>query len=175
MCVLFDANIIPVVFSSKNSRHEKYKCILEWFIYGKPKMVIGGYYFTKEISKSLRSYLPFFLELSKLNKTHMFRDSDIDSLAEELARKETDADFDDPHLLALLIFSKATIFCSEDSRSYRFIQDKKFYPKGQAVPKIFTLAEHDSCRELLDDRSICGNGTHDALSKSIADRLMARI
>jgi len=175
MCMLIDANLIPVVFSSRNSRHAEYKCLLEWFLYGKPKIVIGGYFFTKEIAISLKSYLPLFTEFSKLNKVHKIDDAAIQQLTEEINSSENNPDFDDPHLLALLVLSKAKLYCSEDERSYRFVKDKKFYPDGCNPPKILTFAHHSSCLDLLSDENICGIGIHKPLPKKIADLLFERI
>jgi predicted nucleic acid-binding protein len=173
--MLIDTNLIAVIFNKKNKRHTVYKPVLEWFVMGKAKIVIGGgSYYRKEI-KRLTSYVPILTELSRLNKTHWFSDEKVEDLTAHMKSLENKADFDDPHIVALLSVSKAKIFCSEDKRSFQFINDKKFYPEGQEAPKILSLKTHDASLELLDDENICSNGEHKALPEAIAQKFLRKI
>lgn len=174
MCIVIDANIVPVVFSRNNSRHEDYKSVLLWFIKGRAKLVLGGYFWRKEIGTSLRSYLPLMQELSRLNKTHMISDTEVDVLSTSLKAIEPDEDFDDPHIVALLSISGARILCSEDARSFRFVKDRRFYRNGRIPPKILDLSKHESCLDLLGDDVICDRGEHLALPPSVARQFLLR-
>jgi hypothetical protein len=175
MCMLVDANLIPIVFKSSNYLHNKYKPIINWLLYGKGKLVFGGYYFEKEIKESLIGFMPLIKELTRLNKTHYFSNEDVDVLTKEIKNRIKDTDFNDPHLVALLIISKATVFCSNDKKSFKFIKEKSLYPKGQNMPRIFSASEHIQCKNILNNNNICSNGEHKILPKSLADRINKKI
>jgi predicted nucleic acid-binding protein len=174
--MLIDTNLIAVFFNKNNERHGIYKPVLEWFMTGKAKIVTGGgRYYQREIKERLVSYVPILTELSRLNKTHWFPDKDVDELVTHIESLESDSDFDDPHIVALLCISKAKIFCSEDERAFKFVKDKKFYPKGQETPKVLSLKTHAASLELLNDENICTNGVHLALPMTIARKFMEKV
>jgi hypothetical protein len=174
--MLIDANLIAVIFNKDNERYAVYKPVLEWFVGGRAKIVIGGgRYYRNEIQKRLASYIPILTELGRLNKTHWFPDNVVAELTAHIKNMENKSDFDDPHIVALLCVSKAKIFCSEDERSFQFVKDRRFYPKGQEVPKILSLKTHNASLELLNDENICSNGVHQALPVAIARKFLRRI
>jgi hypothetical protein len=174
--MLIDTNLVAVIFNKNNERHFIYEPVLKWFIMGKAKIVIGGgRYYRNEIKEHLVSYMPILAELSRLNKTHRFPDKDVDELTVRIENLETNSDFDDPHLVALLCISKAKIFCSEDERVFKFVKDRKFYPKGQEAPKILSLKKHGASLKLLDDVNICSNGIHLALPALTARQFLLKL
>jgi hypothetical protein len=174
--MLIDANLISIIFNKNNVRHTVYRPVLEWFVTGKAKIVIGGgRYYRTEIKEHLASYIPILTELSRLNKTHHFSDEVVDKLTTHIESMETDPDFDDPHIVALLCISKAKIFCSEDERAFQFVKEKRFYPKGQEMPKILSLKTHETSLALLNDENICSNGAHQALPATIAHKFLANV
>jgi hypothetical protein len=174
--MLIDANLIAVMFNKNDAKHAIYKPVLEWFVIGRAKIVTGGgRYYRSEIKKLLASYVPMLTELSRLNKTHWFPDNDVDKLTAYIKNLEKNSDFDDPHIVALLCIAKAKIFCSEDERAFQFVQDKKFYPSGQEIPKILFLKTHKASLGLLNDKNICSNGTHQALPATTARKFLEKL
>jgi hypothetical protein len=174
--MLIDANLITVIFNKTNERHDVYKPVLKWFVMGRAKIVTGGgRFYRSEIKKRLASYMPMLTELSRLNKTHSFPDKDVDELTISIKKMETGHDFDDPHIVALLCISKARIFCSEDERAFPFVNDRKFYPRGQETPKILSLKTHKASLGLLNDENICSNGVHQALPAAIARKFLEKL
>jgi hypothetical protein len=171
--MLIDANLITVIFNKNNERHTIYKPVLEWFVMGRAKIIIGGgRYYRTEIKNRLKSYMPILTELSRLNKTHWFPDKTVDELTIRIENMESNSDFDDPHIVALLCVSKAKIFCSEDERAFQFIKDKRYYPRGQEIPKILSLKTHEKSLDLLRDENICSDGVHKALPVTIARKFL---
>lgn len=175
MCMIIDANSISCVFSSKNLKHKDFLPVLKWILYGKAKIILGGKLFTEEIVQKQSNYLPLLLELGKYNKVHKFDDSLVKLKELEIKKIESNSDFDDPHIVALAIISKAKILCSDDSRSFKFIRKIKTYDSNCVVPKIYTTIEHSPHTELLCDDNICSIGEHKILDKSIADKLWEKI
>lgn len=175
MCMIVDANVIPCVFSSKNAKHNDFKPVLQWLLFGKAKIIMGGKLWTKEIAEKQKSYVPLLLEMNKFNKVHFYDNTIIDSKENEIKSKEQDPDFDDPHIIALCIISKAKLLCSDDSRSFKFIRKIKEYDSNSVVPRIYTTIDHSPHTELLCDDNICTNGTHEILDKKIANMLFNKI
>ena len=61
----------------------------------------------------------------------------VDSLMHEIKRKHVHKDFDDPHLVAMVIISKCRVVCTNDDRAVPFLTDKRLYPRRFKLPHIF--------------------------------------
>ena len=173
--MIVDANAIPCVFSSNNSKHTGYKPVLKWLLFGKAKLILGGKLYTEEIVRKQKSYINLLLELNKYNKIHFIDNNLVDSKEKEIKRNETNPDFDDPHIIALAILSKAKVICSDDSRSFKFIKKIKEYDTNSSVPRIYTTIGHSPQVDLLCNENICSNGEHKILEKTVADKLWNKI
>lgn len=173
--MIVDANVFSMLFCIKNERHEKYAKLLEWILYGRAKMVYGGY-LRKEYHQ-MHKFINLLLELKKINKFHSLSDAEntrIEEETERIRQEIKDADFDDPHIIALVIISKARIVCSEDQRFFKFLKRKEVYPKHVAVPKIYTaLSAHEPQDSLLCDENLCSNGEHKALPNEKIKKIFA--
>lgn len=169
MCMVIDANTIPCVFSKDNQTHSDFQPLLRWLLYGKAKMSLGGKLFTKEIMEKQSSYVPFLMELKKVNKIHFINNEQIVAKEDEIKKIETSSDFDDSHIIALLIISRAKILCSNDARLFKFVKKIRKYDSSAEAPRIYTTIKHEPHKELLCDDNICSYGEHKCLSKSLAD------
>ncbi len=171
MCMVIDANSIPYVFSKDNQNHNDFQPVLHWLIYDKAKICLGGKLFTKEIVEKQNNYVSLLMELKKFNKIHFINNDLVNAKENEIRKKEKSPDFDDPHIIALLILGKVKILCSNDARLFKFVRKIKEYDDGADVPKIYTSKYHEPHKELLCDENICSNGEHNCLTKTIADKL----
>ena len=86
MCMVIDANTIPCVFSKDNQTHSDFQPLLRWLLYGKAKMSLGGKLFTKEIMEKQSSYVPFLMELKKVNKIHFINNEQIVAKEDEIKK-----------------------------------------------------------------------------------------
>lgn len=153
MCLVIDMNTIPSVFNPNLDNHEKYKPVLDWVINGKGKMVCGGSEYWKEF-KLIGKYIGFFNQLNKAGKVVKIDDETVDKKMDELMKLCNDADFDDPHIVALLIVSGCKVVSSEDARSYPYIKRKEWYPKGRDVPKIYKSSSFNNAASILCDENL---------------------
>lgn len=153
MCLVIDMNTIPTVFNPDLDNHEKYKPVLDWVISGKGKMVCGGSKYWEEL-KQIGKYLRFFNELNKAGKVVKVDDEAVDQKMDELMEICDDSDFDDPHIVALLIVSGCKVVSSEDARSYPYIKRKEWYPKGRDVPKIYKSSSFNKASTILCDGNL---------------------
>lgn len=150
MCLVIDMNTIPSVFNPNHENHEKYKPVLDWVINGKGKMVCGGTKYWAEL-KLISKYIPIFNQLNRAGKVVKIDDDVVDKKMIELMGLCSDADFDDPHIVALLVVSGCKVISSEDARSYPYIKRREWYPTGRAVPKIYKSSSFNIAASILSD------------------------
>lgn len=153
MCLIIDVNTLSKVFDKSDVNHDAYRPVLSWIIEGRGKVVCGGSKYWEELKK-VNKYLRVINQLNTARKVVKLPDGDVDEMMERLKGVCTDKDFDDPHIVALAIVSKVKIVCSEDERSYPYLTNKKWYPKGQGVPKIYRRSSSRSAKEMLSDKNI---------------------
>lgn len=153
MCLVIDMNAISVVFNPNSKNHDKFKPVLEWIVSGKGKMVCGGTKYWEELS-TVRKYLRLFNELNKAGKVVKVDDASVDIKMDELMGLCNDSDFDDPHIVALLIVSKCKVVTSEDSRSYPYIKRREWYSKSKDIPKIYKKSSFSVASTILSDKNI---------------------
>ena len=176
MCMIFDTNTISCIFSVNNKKHDDFKPVLRWLIYDKAKINLGGRLLTEELAgNNLHHFIPLINELARLNKIHYINNVQVNLKEQEIKDNNSSQDFDDSHIIALAIVSKAKIICSDDSRSFKFIRKIKEYDNRSDIPKIYTTIGHAPHTELLCDSNICSNGPHRILDKDIADKLWKKI
>lgn len=175
MCVVIDANVISSIFKSGNNKHEKFIPLLKWIILGKAKIVLGGKLYTEEIVEKQNTLLPFIKELKNFNKIHFFSNEVVSNVESQIKEIEKDADFDDPHIIALLIVSRATVLCSDDSRMFKYVHKIREYDKLAHPPKIYTTQYHEPQDDILCDENICSCGLHTKLPEKVASLLLAKM
>lgn len=116
--------------------HHEFKPVFDWIFYGPGRVVYGGTKYKDELKKA-RRYFGIFLELRKQRKAIEVDDFKVDQRQAELEEMVKHKDFDDAHIIAIVIVSGCRLICSNDSRAYTFIQDKKLYPKNFKRAKIY--------------------------------------
>ena len=146
MCIVVDANVIGSVMDKKAVNHLSFKPVLDWVINGKGKFVIGGTKYLKEC----RKYLPIFTELARVKKTVTIDNNAVDTKAEWASKQIVDPDFDDQHLIGLLLESGCKLICSLDARAYPFFRHPIFFA-GVQRPKIYSRQGNN---DLLTDANI---------------------
>lgn len=150
MPIIIDTNCFANVFSKKSEKHEEFKPVLEWILAGKGMVVYGGNTYKKELRKA-RKY-QMIMRLLKENKKVIHGDDEqIDELEKQNKEIFPEADFDDPHLPAIVQITKCMLICSEDMRSVKYVRDKKLYPKGFTIPSYYASKRN---ADLLNDNYV---------------------
>jgi hypothetical protein len=170
MCLVLDINAFHLVFGG----HESFKPVLDWLLYGRGKLVMGGSKYDEELAK-MKKYLRLISLLKKGCKIVRANNDAVDQKVIEITRACPDPDFDDPHMVALLSVSGCKLFCSEDQRSYKYIKRKEWYTGS--IPKIYRSKSLRSAKHILSDQHISGicmpcdvldRGQREALAKACA-------
>jgi len=141
MCFVLDTNVFGALFDSDNANHPNFKPALDWVVNGKGKMVYGGTKYKKEM-RAARKYIRFFAALQRAGKMVLLCDADVDKYEKEVAHSETDKDFDDPHLIAIVIASGCNIICTNDKRAIPYLKKSEFYKGKVKKPNISIKPEH---------------------------------
>ncbi len=134
MCIIIDTNVLSHVFDKNNQNHAEFKPVLDWIINGNGKIIYGGSKYKKEIGEKL---IRVFLALRKANKAIKLDDNIVDAEAARVSKLIQHDDFDDQHIVALLIKSGCRLICSLDSRAYPFFQHNTFF-SSRKKPRIYS-------------------------------------
>lgn len=137
MCLVIDLNVLPSVLNENSKNHQEYKPVLSWIIKGKGKIIYGGKRYKQELGR-LYKYLQIFVELDKKGKIIKLNDNRVDDKELELIKNVNKKDFNDAHIIAIIIISKCKLLCSEDKHSFVYIKNKEFYSRKLRPPKIYT-------------------------------------
>lgn len=154
MCVVIDMNVFGSVFNPDDDKHIFFEPVKSWVINGKAKIVMGGTKYYEELEK-LAKYRKLILALKRAGKVYDVPDTNsIDKKSDELAQAINHRDFDDPHIVALLIISGCPVICSNDERAFPFFQKREWYPKGQSIPKVYCERSYACRDEILNDSNL---------------------
>lgn len=147
MCIIIDTNVLVSVFNNKSTNHQEFLPVLDWISQGKGKIVYGGTKYSKEMGK----YIGVFNELRKAKKA-IYIDNEKVNIQEKIASSKIQHnDFDDQHLVGLLIESKCKLICSLDERAYAYFRLPLFFSSSSQRPKIYSGKKN---KKLLNDNNI---------------------
>jgi hypothetical protein len=127
MCVIIDMNTLSCVFNEKNEKHNEFKPVLDWIKEGKGRIVYGGSKYLSELEK-MTHYRRILIDYERKRKTIKLDDYKVDQKQQEIEGIIKHPDFNDSHIVAIIIVSRCRLLCSKDSSSYPFIRNKTLYP-----------------------------------------------
>lgn len=152
MCLIIDACSIASVFDLSNKQHGEFKPVLNWITKGCGVIVYGGKKYKREL-RDMSKYLGLLTELRKQGRVVELDDTLVDDEQKRVAAREKDNDFDDPHLIAMVVVAKCKIICTNDKRAHKFIRKKNLYPKGVCRPSIYSSSKNSN---LLNKHNVVG-------------------
>ena len=126
-------NTLPCVFNPKNKQYDEFKPVFDWIDKGKGRIVYGGSKYLDEL-REMPNYLKFLNEYKNKNKGKVIRidDNKVDQEQQEVEKKlekiNQNSDFNDTHIVAIIIVSGCRLVCSKNSKHYPFIKDRRLYP-----------------------------------------------
>jgi len=132
MCIVIDTNVLGAVFNKRNASHLSFEPVLDWIFNGHGKVVYGGSKYFSEISK----YRKIFTLLSSINKAVYINSDMVDELTKTASEAIIHRDFDDQHLVGLLLASGCKLLCTNDTTAIPFIQNRIFFTSSKE-PKIY--------------------------------------
>jgi len=153
MCVIIDSCCLAMVFDHDNSEHVRFVPVLNW-INGKGCMVYGGTKYLEELRK-LPRYLAIVVELRKLRRAIPICTEKVDAIAATLMTEYPDPQFNDPHIVALVIASGCAVVCTNDKKAISYLRRVDVFSKrGMGRPSVYR--GHKSHHRLCSDSKIVG-------------------
>jgi len=147
MCIVIDTNTLGSVFDITSANHQEFKPVYDWIVEGAGKIVYGGTKYKTELGK----YLSIFSTLRAAKQAIYIPDNEVDASETVVVAAIKDDDFDDQHLVALLLVSKCKLICSLDKRAYKYFRNKVFFSPASKKPKIYS---NKANAHLLSNRNI---------------------
>lgn len=123
MCIVIDANVLPSVFNPLSSAYQEFRPVLDWITEGKGKVVYGGRKYKEELSK-IPKYTNFLVELRRIGKVVVVDEANnvsVDSVEEGISQKIQGPNFNDHHIVAIVLVSGCKLVCSYDTGLYALI------------------------------------------------------
>lgn len=139
--IIIDANAWCYIFNTTLPRHIDFLPVRNCITKRQVKIAWGGTVYIREIKKCF-NYLKIHAELDRSRVLEPFNTSEIDQISKQLKKIEPNTKFNDPHIVALQIVSKAKVICTGDKQSHPFITNRKLYPKGHNLAKIYSKRNH---------------------------------
>ena len=150
MCIVIDINTLSPVFNPTDQKHLEFLPVLKWICKDKGKIVFGGTKYNEELKRA-HKYLRILRYLDAAGKVVRIDDNTVDNEEMRLNDQLTHRDFDDAHLVAIVIVSQCKVICTSDSRAHSFIKDQSLYPKHVKRPSIYSGLKNS---HLLCDENI---------------------
>lgn len=145
MCLVIDTCTFNSVFDAGSKNHARFAPIVAWLNVGPGKIIFGGSKFKREIRG--KAFLRILIEFERKGKLVRVTDSKVDKVSKEVKDRIADKEFDDEHIVALVIITKCCVVCTDDKRAAPFLKRRELYPKGVRRPKIYHSKAHASlCR-----------------------------
>jgi hypothetical protein len=151
MCLVIDACCIAKVFDRGNRQHLNYAPVLEWVSNGNGCMIYGGTKYGIQL-RGLPRYLGIIAELQRRGRAIVLPQAHVDAIADTLRAGITDPDFNDEHLIAIVIVSRCRVVCTEDKVAIVYLKRRQFYScHGMKRPKIYQSSRN---RNLCCDENV---------------------
>jgi len=148
MCIVVDPPALIPTFKTSDPKHPLFLPLKNWLDTPHGKLIYGGALYRTELSK-LGSIFGVLAELQRKGKIVIIPDQLVDAEVEKVKGIEPRADFDDPHLVAIVRTSGCKLICLIDPRAHRYLRDSKFYESSKDRPKLYTRPKNASlfCKE----------------------------
>jgi predicted nucleic acid-binding protein len=135
MCLIIDTCTFNAVFNEQSKHHHKYAAVLDWVNRRRGKIIIGGTKYRNELKTE--KILSILAEYQRKTKVVAIPDIYVDREAKRLKGVIGDKDFNDEHLVALVVVSGCRVLCTNDKRALPYIKCRALYPKGIRRPLIY--------------------------------------
>lgn len=114
MCVVVDADTFAYFTNPISSRHKEFQPVVKWVRSSNSKFVYGGKTYGDQLDK-YKGFRDFLTRMWQEGKTHKLNHKEVDDIENALARTITGPDYNDHHIVAIVLISRCKLVCSMDS------------------------------------------------------------
>jgi len=137
VCLVIDTCCLVKVFDPKNKEHYNFVPVWEWIHLGRGRMIYGGTKYLTELRQVTR-ILGLIGELSRKGRVKVLSRSAVDTIAQEIKAQVSHSEFNDEHLVAIVIVSRCHVVCTDDRKAMPYLKRKELYKDhGMKRPKIY--------------------------------------
>lgn len=161
MCLVVDACSFSHVFNLRDKRHGSFEPVFNWVFFGNGGgLIYGGTKYSEEVDFTSDTYRQLLVELDRKGRMFEVCTKCVDYIEAQLkAALPDDPDFDDPHIVALVIVSKCCVVCTDEHRGPRAWKRRDLYPNGMNPPKIYmAIRNANILRNNANVAEICRSG-----------------
>jgi rRNA-processing protein FCF1 len=158
MCIIIDANVFGSVFNTGSKYHIEFKPIRDWIIEKDGRVVYGGTKYIKELCIS--GLYKLYKDLRVGGRASRIDKELVDRKQREIELILSHPDFNDAHIIALVITSGCRLVCTQDKSFYPFLKNRRVYPQHFKTPKIYSGKKNRgliSKKSLKEICNICKN------------------
>lgn len=153
MCLVIDACMLARVFDATNKEHTPFSPILKWLL-SDGKMIFGGTKYNNELQEC-HKFVKVVNELVKGGRAIQLSGSKVDSVASQLKARFTNPNFNDEHLVALVVVSRCGVVCTDDDGAITYLGRVDIFASYKLKrPKIYR--GHRTHKELCCAENILG-------------------
>lgn len=154
MCLVIDTCCLAIVFDGGNKKHVKFVPVLKWVTEGKGRMIYGGTKYDTELRRTVK-ILGIVGELRKARRAIHLDAAQVDPIATALKTKCPEPEFDDEHIVALVLASRCCVVCTDDNNAISYLKRVDLFSEyGVTRPSIYK--GHKDHRKLCCDKHIVG-------------------
>jgi hypothetical protein len=143
MCIVIDINTLASVFSTESEKHAEFSLVKKWVEEGRGFVVYGGSRYKAELAKTFR-YLRLIRQMRDGGQAISIRDTAVDAFEEEVRKKTQGTPCDDQHIIGLLGAARCLLLCSGDSRSFKFVKNRRLYPKDMPRVRVYSSSRNSN-------------------------------
>ena len=132
MCTAIDADTFSYFCNSDSALYSDFQPVRDWIENTNCKIVYGGSDYKNHLDKH-RKFLGYLTEQERKGKTEHLDNEEVDRVTDVLKRNYTREDFNDHHIVAIVLVSRCKLVCSID-RGLKNLIDK-CYSSGRTTIK----------------------------------------
>jgi len=136
MCIVIDTDALGRVFRATNKEHGEFKPVLDWVLDGQGVVVYGGSTYSGQLARAER-YVPLLTELRRYGKVHVAQQDEVDARERVVRETLRDPQFNDQHIVAILLVTGCRLVCTADKQSHKFIANREFFPNARNRPRFY--------------------------------------
>ena len=131
MCTVIDADTFSYFCNQDSKKYRDFQPVRDWIENGNRKIVYGGTDYQNHLNNHGK-FLGYLTEQDRGGKTERLDDTEVDRVTNAIRTKYTRTDFDDHHIVAIVLISRCKLVCSMDN-GLRNLIDECYSNSGRAT------------------------------------------
>ncbi len=133
MCTVIDADTFSYFCNSDSAMYSDFQPVRDWIENSNCKIVYGGMDYQNHLNNH-KKFLGYLMEQSRKGKIERLNNSEVDRVTDVLKENYTSTDFDDHHIVAIVLISRCKVVCTRDN-GLRNLIDKCYSSSGRHTIK----------------------------------------